>query len=649
MAISDISSYNTRFRISGLATGMDTDQLISDLMRVERVPLDKIMQKRQLAEWKRDEYRDITSLLRGFKDEFFDVLKPDNYMLSQSTYKKFTAVSTDSAYVAASGTYGAVPGDYKVVVNKLATADRAVSSGNVTKALTGTPQNYSLSGKKIIITLDGVTRELTLDNYADLDDLIGKEGTGLQALIDTAFGPGKIIVSNSEGQLKFETTGGASKITLSRGTTDDGLEQLGFVSGSSNRINTNETLENLASKFASGLSFDENNNLVFTINSKTFTFSNTTTLSSMMNTINSDSTANVNIIYDEVTDKFTITAKQTGAGDNIKIHQIGGTFFTQDTAGAARIDTANPIVLADGGQQGEDAEVTINGQTIKRSSNTFNVNGIVYTILKEHTESNPDDTITVAQDVDSIYDKIKKFVDKYNEVIEKINSKLSEKYDRDYQPLTSEQKDVMNEDDIKKWEEKAKTGLLRNDRLLQDIVYNMRKALSDMVSDVGISLSSIGITTGAYSEKGKLKIDETKLKDAIRNDADSVMNLFSKKSAITDNININYQQRAQRYSEEGLAYRLYDIIEDNIRTIRDANGKKGLLLEKAGMQGDASEFKNLIYDEIYYYDGRISELEKKLIQKENRYYQKFAALEKAISQMNAQSNWLVTQFSTGRY
>jgi len=648
MAINNISSYySAQVRLSGLATGLDTDSLISQLMSVERIPLNKIIQKRQIAEWKRDDYREITNLLKRFKSEFFDILNKDNYMFSQSTYKKYTAVSTDSAYVIASGTSESVPGDYKVTVNKLATADRAVSSGNVTKDLTGAPQDYSLSGKKIKITLDGVTRELTLDNYTNLDDLVGKAGTGLQALVDTAFGSGKIKVSNSDGQLKFETTGGASKITLLNGSTSDGLEQLGFVSGSSNRISTNETLENLASKFASGLSFDGNDNLVFTINSKTFAFSKNTTLASMMNTINSDSTANVNITYDEVTDKFIITAKQTGAGDNIRIQQIGGTFFTQGTAGAARIDTANPIVLADGGQQGEDAEITINGQAIKRSSNTFTVNGVTYTILKEHTASNPDDTITVAQDVDGIYDKIKNFVDKYNEIIDKINSKLSEKYDRNYQPLTSEQKEAMSEDDIKKWEEKAKTGLLRNDSILQNIVYSMRKALSDAVSGVGINLSSIGITTGDYTQKGKLKIDEDKLKEAIRNDIDSVMNLFSKKSSVTSNIDLSYQESTQRYKEEGLAYRLFDIIEDNIRTIRDANGKKGILLEKAGMVGDASEFKNMLYEEIYSYGKRIVELEEKLIEKENRYYSKYATLEKLISQMNSQSSWLASLTTRG--
>ena len=125
------------------------------------------------------------------------------------------------------------------------------------------------------------------------------------------------------------------------------------------------------------------------------------------------------------------------------------------------------------------------------------------------------------------------------------------------------------------------------------------------------------------------------------------MNLFSKKSSVTSNIDLSYQESTQRYKEEGLAYRLFDIIEDNIRTIRDANGKKGILLEKAGMVGDASEFKNMLYEEIYSYGKRIVELEEKLIEKENRYYSKYATLEKLISQMNSQSSWLASLTTRG--
>ena len=45
----DINLFTSTLRI-GIATGFDTDKMVSDLMRVERIPLDRLYQSRQLAE-----------------------------------------------------------------------------------------------------------------------------------------------------------------------------------------------------------------------------------------------------------------------------------------------------------------------------------------------------------------------------------------------------------------------------------------------------------------------------------------------------------------------------------------------------------------------------------------------------------------------
>ncbi|HOJ12392.1 MAG TPA: flagellar filament capping protein FliD, partial [Clostridiales bacterium] len=475
------------------------------------------------------------------------------------------------------------------------------------------------------------------------ESTIANVAEDLQNKIDAAFGVGKVIVEGvikeidgeSFAELAFDTIGGASRITLTNGDTNDGLSHLKIDSGSSNRLNTNQTLETLSSRFAQQLTFDDNGNLRFFINDKEFTFSKTTTLLNMINTIDSDKGSNVSIIYDEALDKFRITAKQTGAGETIKISQGGGNFFD----GVSGISAASPVT-----KSGKDAQVIIDGHIITRNSNNFTVNGINYTLHKVSTETQK---ITVKPDVDGIYNSINSFVDKYNELIDKINGKLAEKYDRNYQPLTQQQKDAMGEKDVEKWEERAKTGLIQNDSLLENIVFNMRRALFDKISGVDINLTSIGITTGLYHEKGKLKIDESKLKEAIINNPDAVMDLFNKKSETHTSYNrtLNTQQRTVRYEESGLAQRIFDIIEDNITAIRDSNGKKGILLEKAGIEEDASEFSNIIFNEIEMYNLKIDTLYDKLIEKENRYFQKFAVMERIIGQMNTQSNWLMAQLS----
>ena len=59
-------------RISGLASGMDIDKLVSDLMKAERMPLDKLKQKKQILEWQRDDYRSMNTLLQDLDSYIFN-------------------------------------------------------------------------------------------------------------------------------------------------------------------------------------------------------------------------------------------------------------------------------------------------------------------------------------------------------------------------------------------------------------------------------------------------------------------------------------------------------------------------------------------------------------------------------------------------
>ncbi len=644
MAVNNINSYSSTLRLNGLGgSGLDTDTIVSQLMKAERVPLDKLYQKKQLAEWKRDDYRSITNLLRGLKDDFFNVIKPASNMLSQSSYIKYKSTSSDDKIVTVSGNSASTAGTHSISVKSIATAGKAESSSGVTDPLLGAAvSNYNLAGKKLKITLDGVAKEITLSDYTLTagSPATSNMADSIQNLLDTAFGSGKISVSfdgsaGDSGKLAFNTVNGASRITLAGG---DALASLGFTAGATNRLDISKSLDDLKTAFANDLTFNADGKLKFKINSVEFTFDKSVSLSSMMSTINSNTDAKVNMQYDETTNKFILTSKDLGSGENIIIDAAsqGGNFF--GTGGASGIKTGNATT-----KLGDDAVVKIDGQLVTRSTNSFAINGVTYNLIKAHPDWNTQsETVSLSLDTDSIYNNIKAFVDKYNDVISAINTKLGEKYDRNYPPLTDEQKSSMEADDIKIWEDKAKTGLLKNDSILQDIVYTMRRALSDSIGGISSSLSSIGITTGSYTEQGKLVIDETKLRAAISNDPKAVSDMFSKQSSISYSGTLTYSQRTQRYAEGGFASRLSDIIEDNIRTI----GGKGKLLEKAGIQGDMTEYTSMIYNEIDGYNKNIASLVDVLSDKENRYYAKFTAMEQAISRMNSQSSWLSSQLGS---
>ncbi len=630
-----ISGSSTTSRITGLVSGLDTDEIVADLMEAESYTLNSVYQKKQLAEWKLDEYREVSNALRVFQETYFDSLNSSSNMLSSSTYDSLTTTSTNTSIVTATADDSSSIGSTSIIVNNLATAAIMQSSSSVTQEIQGTqsPDFVSAQGKSIEISLDGTTRTIEIDeSITDIDSL--------QDAIDDTFGSDKISVTDTNGDgtgaliITSIEDSGVQEITLSAGSSDV-LEDLGFDDNDdiSNRITTSDSLDTISEQMGNAFTFDSNDQLVLTINGETFSFDKDTSLDNMISEINSNEEAGVTMEYDEITDTFVFTADQTGAGNTLEITETGSTFLT-----AANIDE----YIA-----GEDAEVTIDGEKITRSNNNFTVGGITYSMKGESTE---EQTITISQDTEETYEKIVEFVNAYNDLLDLVNGKLSEEYDRDYQPLTEAQKEEMTESEIELWEKKASTGLLSNDSTLETIVTKMRRALYDTVEGVSTSLSSIGITTDTYDQQGKLVIDEDALREAIESDPSAVTDLFSKEStSYSSNIGartLDATERSVRYEEEGLAYRLYDIIQDNISTYRDSSGNKGILLEKAGTDGDITEYDNILYNQISDYEEEIDQISDRLEDKEEYYYSIYASLETALYEMNTQSEWLSSQLES---
>jgi len=298
------------------------------------------------------------------------------------------------------------------------------------------------------------------------------------------------------------------------------------------------------------------------------------------------------------------------------------------TNGVRRGSTAGtPITYHEYDGEGQNASVEFNGLTpaVEFSSNTFTINGITFT-AKETTTS--DVNIAVTQDVDAVFDKIKSFVEKYNSMLDAMNKELSEERFRDFQPLTDEQREAMNEDDIKKWEEKARSGLLRNDSILSGAVnsfrYGMVRSVTGLPAGHLQQMSEIGISTGAYAynEKGKLYIDEELLREAISDRPEEVLALFT----ADDNDSTSSEG-------DGLARRLHSIADSTI----------DMILQRAGTSTSSLD-NYTIGRELYNVNTRITSWERRLVDMENRYYKQFTAMEQALAKLQAQSTNLMSQF-----
>lgn len=643
-------------RISGLSSGVDVDSLVEQLMTAESTKLNKMKQQQQLLEWKQEAYRSVIDEFTTFSDTYLN-LTSSSSILKQSNFQQFSTTSDDTA-VTASATGNATAGSHTVTVSQLATAATVSSADSITKTVTGasTISSYSaLANTSFTMTVDGTSRTVSFGTYSGSDTDSTAGIAYIQAAVNSAIGTttnssgttiNKVTVAlDSDGYLTFTPTtdSGVSTITVANSSTSGAFSAMGFTGSTNltNRLTTSSTLSTVAGKLNSDYStfISENadsttnstGEIEFKINGKTFSFDSSDSISDMISTVNADTTANVTMKYDSNTDKFVITADDTGAGNTITMSDVTGSFVSK----LLTVSTA-----------GTDAKVSIDGTSLTRSSNTITQDGVTYTLNKVSSDSA---NVSVTQDTDAIYDVINNFVTAYNTLLSDINSKLSEDYDSDYAPLTSDQEDEMSDTEISKWNEKAKTGLLENDLTLSTMLNKIRSAVMSSVSGVSESLTSIGITTSTYTEQGKLHVDEDTLKSAISSDPTSVMNLFTQASTTysgtTTVRTLTNSERTVRTSQEGIAYKIYDILQDYVGTVRDSGGNKGILLEKYGIENDTSDTDNSTQDQLDTLADKIEAEEDRLSDVEDRYYDKFTAMETALEKLSSQYS-IISSFSS---
>ncbi|MGP0584722.1 flagellar filament capping protein FliD [Paenibacillus timonensis] len=353
-----------------------------------------------------------------------------------------------------------------------------------------------------------------------------------------------------------------------------------------------------------------------TIGSATIDFSSSDSIDSLVTKINNNKDAGVTAVFDSTTGKLSLTSKTTGNDPIV----LGGDFFDS---------TKNTKLSTSGQTPGEDATVVINGIESKQASNRFTVNGVEFTITGV-TPTGQSSQVEVTQDTDKMVDTIKKFAETYNESLALLNKKTGEERYRTFLPLTSEQKEAMTDDEIKLWEEKAQSGLLRNDSILSKAASDMRTALfADFTLPNGtkMNLTQLGITTGSYSEKGKLYIDETKLREAIESNPEGVNAFFGQ---------IDSSATVSNNAQNGIFNRVKKINTEALQSLYDRAGTSKYSSDLTTAFLPESEIGKQLRD----FDTRISDMNSRLTLIENRYYKQFTAMETAMNKYNSVSSSL---------
>lgn len=521
-------------RITGLASGMDYESIIEQLMEANRAPLEKLEKSETKVEWQREALLEINSKFLSFRTTALD-------MKLQGTYKSYIAESTDKNAISASATSDAQEGTYKVSVSQLATKTTLVGK-KMQQSIKGEKISASnineLKGKSFDITYNGETKTIS---FGEDEEISAKNLTSvLKSKIENAFGANQINVSVSGGKLTLSSaTSLKMPVTVTSGDTEsDALGLLGFKDGQSTAFDTSRTL----GEFLGEDNFlDANGNEIemkLNVNGKEFSFSKNDTLSDVFSKLNKDEDIDITIKYSDIKSSMLVTRDTSGAGRDIELNgdDLGSKFL--DELGL-KYDKDNIQEFENYGGSyttGDNAIFTItspDGETaenVETASNTFTYNGVSMTFLEADADKTV--SITVSKNVDEIYDKIKSFTDSYNDLLVTLNKYYKEDT-TGYEPLTDDERESLSESQEEKWETMAKKGILRRDSTLRDAISNMRSAVTSYVSGSSISsLFQIGISTSSYDSvnsenNGKLVVDEDKLKEAIKNDLDGVASLFA--------------------------------------------------------------------------------------------------------------------------
>lgn len=444
----------------------------------------------------------------------------------------------------------------------------------------------------------------------------------------------KAVVSGNADALKAEASATANGIDMKVSVTQVATKKTVETNGLAEPVASTKTLADLEAirtgKDPAALTEGERKSLneqefKININNKDFVFTGSTSISTMVATINGNTQANVTAKYDEISGKLIINSKTSGTAGKVDINSGAG----NDNTILNLFNPAGSTGLLNAKEAGQDAILFVNGKKFESASNTMTINGVQLTIEKmtvvpvdpltfdprvNPTTGDTPVSITTSSDTETAMQTIKSFVEDYNSLITLLNTKLGENKYRDFKPLTDEQKTAMKDTDITNWTDKAKSGLLKNDDILRSALSNMRGIISGQV----VALSEMGITMGSYNSGGKIVLDEVVLKKALTENPQKAVDLFQGTGSEANN---------------GIFDKLADKISGSLDSLVTRVGTSKFSADLTVSYKEESAMGRKLKE----YNTRITNMLTILENTETRFYKQFTAMETAMNKLSSQS------------
>ena len=214
------------YRLTGtnLYSGLDTDSIIKALVSNTQSKIDKQGQLEQIAEWRRDLYRGVTTDMQKFRDTYFSYTSDTN--LLSSTFFETAKIDSSSDVVSATGD---VDSASTLVINNISqiaskaiyNSDQQVSNETITSGkIQDSWTQSTVGGKSMVVSYNGTNYTLTLSNSVKLDSekMSADPTTELNKIVD---GLNNSVSGNRslKDKIKFSLDNN-NKIVLTATSTD---------------------------------------------------------------------------------------------------------------------------------------------------------------------------------------------------------------------------------------------------------------------------------------------------------------------------------------------------------------------------------------------------------------------------------------------
>ena len=600
--------------MSGLMSGLDTESLVKSMAANTKNRLNTKKQKLQTLQWKQEAYRSSISKISDFQKKFLD-WGSDTSIKANSVMNKYKAESTNDK-LAVSANSSATPATYYISASTAASAAQIKSAGSISTDRINLDFSKNVDGKEYTVqmTYNGTTRDVTFKGSTDAD-------TAKANFLEAANNTFKDIKTDAQG---FEFKDGTS--TLVFNNANDGIRHTFSIKYNSEAVGLSNTVSSTMgtttklgeAAFNTALNGDK---FEFSINGEKFTFEKSSTVGDVINAINK-ADIGVKASFSTMTQSFKLESTETGTAGKLNIEQTNGNLLN------SLFNSSDDFTKKDA--YGKNGTITIstdgeNYTTYTSASNEYSFDGTTFNIAKlGNFDSSVDGvdeiTVTTEKDTSSIKDTVIKFIDAYNQLLDDVYGEIQtsrpKKNGSYYDPLTDEQEEEMKSDEIEKWNNEAKKGLLYQDNYLSTFVSSIRGAMSSSKVD-GFTLYDLGISLATdWKSNGKLVVDEDKLENAINTYGDKVTSFFVD-------------------SDKGLAATLNNEID---RAISTRDKKVGYLSGIAGIENTTTEKDNALYSQINNMQTLINNLQTRYENEMERYWKQFTTLETYMSNMQSQSS-----------